>query len=160
MGRPTKDRELGGEVGSRVLEMWNDGISAKDIGDELGYSKSAICRYLNRIGVSTNHVKDRHHNWKGGRQVTSTGYVIIAIDIDDPYFSMAQKNGYVAEHRYNMAKYLGRLLYEWETVHHIDGNRQNNNIQNLQLRIGPHGAGQAYHCADCGSINIVPTELD
>lgn len=38
-------------------------------------------------------------------------------------------------HRYVMEKYLGRKLEEKEVVHHIDGNRENNNIENLELML-------------------------
>jgi hypothetical protein len=37
------------------------------------------------------------------------------------------------QHREIMEKYLGRKLERWETVHHIDGNKQNNNKENLEL---------------------------
>ena len=32
-----------------------------------------------------------------------------------------------------MEEYLGRYLYSGEIVHHIDGNKQNNDIKNLLL---------------------------
>jgi hypothetical protein len=47
-----------------------------------------------------------------------------------------------------------------ETVHHIDGNKQNNKIENLQLRAGHHGPGFVVKCGDCGSHNIVSLPLD
>lgn len=42
------------------------------------------------------------------------------------------KNG-IKTHRLVMAEHLGRDLLPSEIVHHIDGNRLNNNINNLQL---------------------------
>lgn len=45
----------------------------------------------------------------------------------------ATKNGYVLEHRIVMENHLGRLLNTNEVVHHIDGNKKNNSIDNLQL---------------------------
>jgi len=58
-----------------------------------------------------------------------------------------------------MAKALNRPLREWETVHHIDRNPSNNDLENLQLRIGNHGHHIVYRCADCGSTKIEPCEL-
>jgi hypothetical protein len=42
-------------------------------------------------------------------------------------------DGYVCEHRLVMEKALGRLLKRREAVHHIDGDRTNNDVSNLEL---------------------------
>lgn len=39
----------------------------------------------------------------------------------------------IRQHRFVMAGILGRTLYPWEDVHHIDGNKQNNDPNNLEL---------------------------
>jgi uncharacterized protein (DUF1330 family) len=66
--------------------------------------------------------------WKGGRVKQSNGYVLISRP-DHP----AQSNSYVLEHRLVMEKHLGRYLTRQEEIHHINGVRDDNRIENLEL---------------------------
>ena len=51
----------------------------------------------------------------------------------NPTHPLANKAGIVYEHRYVMSNHLGRWITNEEVVHHKDGNRANNKIENLEL---------------------------
>ncbi len=74
-----------------------------------------------------------HASWKGGRRINATGYVLIWLSPDDFFYSMADKNGHVAEHRLVMAKHLKRCLASWELIHHKNGDKQDNRLENLEM---------------------------
>ena len=60
----------------------------------------------------------------------SDGYIAIYLGITHP---QAVKAGFAMEHRYLMEQKLGRRLTADEHVHHINGVKHDNRIENLQL---------------------------
>jgi ssDNA-binding Zn-finger/Zn-ribbon topoisomerase 1 len=94
-----------------------------------------------RVNRTTNRMFKRgtdNVHWKGGRTAKKSGYVVMTVYPEDPLVAMATLNiddgtYHVLEHRYVMAKHLGRCLERGEVVHHINGKRADNRIENLRL---------------------------
>lgn len=82
-----------------------------------------------------------HHNWKGGISARKDGYVMEYA----PKHPYASGKGYVMQHRLVMERTLGRYLAPTEQVHHINGNRADNRVENLELTT--NSAHQKHHKA-------------
>jgi len=71
---------------------------------------------------------EKNSNWKGGKRKHNCGYVEIGV-YNHPY----SHSGYVLEHRFVMEQHLGRYLKPEERVHHNNGIKNDNRIENLRL---------------------------
>lgn len=87
---------------------------------------SGYCANCARAGKNSVH-------WKGGRSKHPTGYIKIRLTPDHPLFSMADKHRLVSEHRLLLAEKIGRPLLDHEVVHHKNGIKDDNRIENLEL---------------------------
>ena len=73
---------------------------------------------------------NKHPNRKHGKIINPAGYILVFCP-NHP--SVSNNTYYIMEHRLVMEKYLGRYLERNESIHHINGNKQDNRIENLEL---------------------------
>ena len=90
-----------------------------------GHTTSCGCNQIKR--------RENHWNWQGGKLKNRDGYIEILLENDDKYYSMANNKGYVLEHRLVKSKQINRLLTENEFVHHLNGEKDDNDPKNLEL---------------------------
>lgn len=144
---PTKPCEACGTTFSRRTKS----------GRLIAPSRWAKMRYCSEC-FPANRGGNNHSRWQGGdkvgQYVNPDGYVSVKLRPHHPFYAMANSAERVFEHRLVMAEFLGRPLTQHETVHHINGDRQDNRLENLQLRNGRHGKGRHLRCRACGSSDI------
>lgn len=92
---------------------------------------------------------ENSHWWKGGRRIIK-GYVYLK-SYKHPNRNI---NNYVAEHRLIMEKYIGRYLVKNEQVHHKNGIKDDNRIENLEIVLNKahFGKVQCPHCLETFKI--------
>ena len=111
-----------------IKRLYREGESLRSIGNRFGVSWSTISRRLEDLWMKTRSRSDSAKKgakspcWKGGRRIDKRGYVLVRHNV-----------AYVFEHRLVMEQHLGRELKEEEIVHHKNGDKQDNRIENLEL---------------------------
>lgn len=100
-----------------------------------------------------------------GKYKNNYGYTYIllkAIPKEDlslvqPMITKFAGNLAVSEHRYVMAKHIGRPLIKGENVHHRNGERSDNRIENLELwtlKHQPAGQRSTEKCEHCDGTGL------
>ena len=92
----------------------------REIADICGVTHVCILNWLKKHSIT------RRKTWtKNPVNLGANGYLVISLGKSKP--------GGMFYHRYLMEKYLGRPLRLDEIVHHKDGNKLNNSLENLEI---------------------------
>lgn len=89
-------------------------------------------------------VGENNWHWKGGRHKTLEGYILV-LDKNNP---SSNAEGRIMEHRKVMEEFLGRRLEKWEIVHHKNGIKDDNRLENLDIVINKKHFG-VVRCPYC-----------
>jgi hypothetical protein len=138
------------KVGSVVL---TNGIPAcSDCGATDGVVTSPHAKFPGTCRRCIYRSRRAKPTWSGGRSIDDDGYVRVSGHRNHP---RANRAGQVYEHILVMEAALGRYVGRGEHVHHVNRNKADNRIENLELKSGvdhvtEHGRDGAFLHMDGG----------
>jgi len=125
-----RKKQIDPEALRNLIEV--EGLQLRIVAELVGLHEETVRRRCEELGITRQRTGPRsgekHPDWKGGVTI-SKGYRYIYA----PDHPNKGRGNYVLEHRLVMEQKLGRYLDQSEVVHHVDGNRMNNSIENLVL---------------------------
>ena len=105
-----------------IVKAWNKGLK--------GVQRHSV---ETRKKMSISRMGEKHWNWKGGKFIAAKGYYYKY----NPNHHFATDDGYVMEHRLVWEQHYNAVLLPWADVHHINGDKLDNRVENLQAMM--HG---------------------
>lgn len=160
-------------VGGRKVPLAfnaEDVIARNQAGESCYFIARSLGTYANKVA---NAIRDAGHEPIDGRtrrgsqnpirkerrRPSKEGYVTVVLDPPDYHFCgtrTGKSSRSMLEHRLVMARKLGRALYPYENVHHRNGDRADNRLDNLELWERGQPPGQRAtevtlrkHCPTC-----------
>lgn len=129
-------RKFSDEEIDRILERFKANDTLRGIALDFNCHHKTIANIINNNGYATAERKIPFHHKR--ERTMQSGY----IRWYDPTSPYCNAHGDVYEHRHVMSEHLGRALLPGETVHHRNGNRTDNRIENLELWVSFQPSGQ------------------
>jgi hypothetical protein len=122
--------------------------------------------HAKRYGDGAGDMRGRHGRQATGegngrwnasaKRITSEGYVAVRVPVDHPHAwgpVTLKRFRYAYEHVVVMMKHLGRAMVDGEVVHHKNGDRTDNRLDNLELMTA--GEHQRYHSLHTRNRNSI-----
>jgi len=114
----------------RTCQFCGKPLTIKPSAAKRGRGKFCSNSHKGKYQMATNppdQKGEKNSNYKGGRY-KKDGYIMV-LNHEHPN----NNYGYVPEHRLAMEEYMGRYLTADEVVHHINGVKDDNRIENLKV---------------------------
>lgn len=116
---------------------WRIGRKGKECSEETRKKMSKIRQLMHKRGlieITKNQYGEKNLQWKNGRSKHTSGYLLVR----KPEHPRSQ-SGYIFEHILIAEKKIGRFIKQNESVHHINGIRTDNRLENLSIMtVGEH----------------------
>ena len=132
MGRAWTDEQKAKSSATKkklVANGWKPWHAGKHLSDEDKQNRSRSMRAKYASGWRPIRHKPRKYDVGDAAVFKSHGYRMLYL----PDHPCAHSNGFIAEHRVIAERALGRLLKRDETVHHINGVKDDNRNSNLLI---------------------------
>ena len=119
------------EITEELRTIYPQGLTLGELAQRYACSEETIRRLMITAGIPRRPRGQPlgKHLPSGGRTTDPDGYVLLKAN----GHPQANSGGYVREHRLVMERTLGRYLLPEEVVHHINGLKDDNRPENLQL---------------------------
>jgi len=124
LGVKTNTRVINNKIRRKWPQLYLDGLSYEDISKKFKCANMTVYNYIKKSGIKTRSNRESHTGKGAGFRVDAIGYVRC---------TRKGENCGKFMHRLIFEKHLCRSLTKKEVIHHIDGDKANNDIKNLML---------------------------
>lgn len=143
MWNPKKPRKAKINIELFKRLFYTENKTAVEISKIIGLCPSTIRQFRYDFKLPKKYCSGKNNKqWKGGKYLHGNGYRMVRVKAGE----------YMLEHRFIMSKHLRRPLRKSDVVHHVNGNKLDNRIENLELHT--NSSHRKLHCPPGSKFGI------